>query len=70
MRHPVTVSWLASFGSEEHNDLGRRYQEVIEELSRDIAPARMARLHELFKLGTRYEWMFWDMAYSRQGWPV
>ena len=70
VRHPVTISWLASFGSEEHNDLGRRYQEVIEELSLDIAPARMARLHELFKLGTRYEWMFWDMAYSRQGWPV
>ena len=68
--HPVTTSWLASFGSEEHNDLSRRYHEVVEDLASGLPPARMERLHEIFKIGARYEWRFWEMAYTRERWPV
>lgn len=70
VQHPVSKSWLASFGSQEHNDLSRRYTEVVEALARGLPPARIERLHELFRLGTRYEGMFWDMAYNRRRWLV
>jgi thiaminase/transcriptional activator TenA len=70
VKHPVTCSWLASFGSDDHNDLSRRYIEIVEELGTGLPPQAIARLHELFRLGTRYEWMFWDMAYTCQRWPV
>jgi thiaminase/transcriptional activator TenA len=70
VKHPVAVSWLASFGSEHHNDLSDRYAATVEQLAEGAPPARINRLHELFRLGSRYEWMFWNMAYTRETWPV
>jgi len=31
---------------------------------------RLDELARLFELGCRYEWIFWEMAYTRQQWPV
>ena len=70
VRHPVTTAWLASFGSEDHNELSRRYHEVVEDLAGGISPAHESRLREIFKTGCRYEWMFWQMAYTIERWPI
>lgn len=29
-----------------------------------------ARMHERFRVTSRYEWMFWEMGYRRESWPV
>jgi thiaminase/transcriptional activator TenA len=70
VRHPITTSWLSSFGSEEHNELSHRYHEIVEDLARDVPARQMEGLHEIFKLGARYEWKFWEMAYTQERWPV
>ena len=28
------------------------------------------RVHRHFRTTSRYEWMFWDMGYRREAWPV
>jgi thiaminase len=28
-----------------------------------------ARLHEIFLISTRYEWLFWEMAWRSEAWP-
>ena len=42
VKHPVTCSWLASFGSDDHNDLSRRYIEIVEELGTGLRPSDSA----------------------------
>ena len=30
----------------------------------------IARMEEAFLISSRYEWMFWDMAWREERWPV
>jgi thiaminase len=34
------------------------------------AEQRLAELARLMTLGCRYEWMFWEMAWRQQRWPI
>jgi len=70
VRHPVHVDWLATFGGADHNDMNSQYQGVIDHLVEDAGPARRAELSQVFKTSIRYEWMFWQMAYTLEHWPV
>ncbi len=42
--------------------------EVLPELT--YAEQRVAQLARLMTLGCRYEWLFWEMAWKQEGWPV
>lgn len=70
VRHPVHVDWLATFGGADHNDMNTQYQGIIDHLVADAGPARRAELSQVFKTSIRYEWMFWQMAYTLERWPV
>jgi thiaminase/transcriptional activator TenA len=70
VKHPITAAWLATFGSEHHNELSRNYNETVDELMEGATDTRRAELTETFRMGTRYEWMFWEMAYTLERWPV
>ncbi len=39
-------------------------------LGPQLAPAEEARMHERFRITSRYEWMFWEMGYRWEPWPV
>ncbi len=60
--------WIAQYASE---DFGRAVQQVLEmmnvEAERLDAPSR-DRLKVAFQISTRYEWMFWDMAWREEKW--
>jgi thiaminase/transcriptional activator TenA len=43
---------------------------VTDELGPYLAPAERDRLHRHFRTSSRYEWMFWDMGYRMESWPV
>jgi thiaminase/transcriptional activator TenA len=47
-------------GSEDEDD----------ELVESYAERRIRQLAEVMKLGCRYEWMFWEMAWTQQTWPL
>ncbi|HID09635.1 TPA: thiaminase II [Candidatus Micrarchaeota archaeon] len=53
--------------------LSKEYREVVDKLVAliDRAPdALYERLERVFITGSRYEYMFWDMAYNMERWPV
>jgi thiaminase (transcriptional activator TenA) len=70
VRHPVTADWLATFGGADHNDMNLQYKRVLDELVSDAGPRRRAELSQIFRTSIRYEWMFWQMAYTLERWPV
>jgi thiaminase (transcriptional activator TenA) len=43
---------------------------VTDQLGPELAPAERARVHQHFRATSRYEWMFWDMGYREESWPV
>ncbi len=70
VRHPVHVDWLSTFGGADHNDMNIQYQGVIHHLVQDAGPQHRGELSQIFKTSIRYEWMFWQMAYTLERWPV
>jgi thiaminase/transcriptional activator TenA len=46
------------------------YMGVLDHLVEDAGPRRRAELAEIFTTSLRYEWMFWEMAYTLERWPV
>jgi thiaminase/transcriptional activator TenA len=36
----------------------------------ESGPASRARMTEHFVTTSRYEWMFWEMGYRQEAWPV
>jgi len=67
---PRRASWMAWYGSNEHHALLGRLLSTVDRLAGNAAESERARLLQIYRLGLRYEWMFWDDAYFERGWPV
>jgi thiaminase/transcriptional activator TenA len=67
---PRYQRWIDLYGSEEFGDVVREVLAVTDELGPYLAPPERDRLHRHFRTSSRYEWMFWDMAYRMESWPV
>jgi thiaminase/transcriptional activator TenA len=67
---PRYRQWIATYGSEEFGAETREVIAVTDRLGREISVAERERVRNHFRVTSRYEWMFWDMGYRREAWPV
>lgn len=68
--NPRYQQWIDTYGADE---FGAEVREVIaatDELSGSLSAAERDRVWRHFLTTSRYEWMFWDMGYRRENWPV
>jgi thiaminase/transcriptional activator TenA len=62
--------WIATYGADEYQAV---VSEVIRELDRvssGLSGEEAAAVRRHFRTTSRYEWMFWDMGYAMESWPV
>ena len=62
--------WMEFYGSERHHALMDDFRSALDRLTANMGQEELDGLLENWKLGMRYEWMFWDDAYHMRGWPV
>ena len=67
---PRYQRWIDMYGGEEFGETVRAVLAVADEMGPDLAAAERARVHRHFRVTSRYEWMFWDMGYRKQAWPI
>ncbi len=70
LTQPVAIHWLEWGAGDEHAQIVDDMKAVIDRLSADVSEAKRDELAHAFLTSSRYEYMFWDMAYYEQGWPV
>jgi thiaminase/transcriptional activator TenA len=68
--NPRYQRWIDTYGSEEFDAEVREVIAVTDTLGPELANAERERVRRRFRTTSRYEWMFWDMGYRRQAWPV
>jgi len=66
--HPF-ADWLATYASPDFDAVGTWIRERLDALAASPCPEEEARLHEIFLVSTRYEWLFWEMAWRLEEWP-
>jgi thiaminase (transcriptional activator TenA) len=67
---PRYQKWIDTYGGEEFGGTVREVLAVTDQLGPGLGPAERALVHRHFRVTTRYEWMFWDMGYRKESWPV
>ncbi len=67
---PTYAAWIDTYGSGEFDVIVADVLAATDALGTELGEAEKARCRAHFAATTRYEWMFWDAAYHRLGWPV
>ncbi len=66
--HPY-LDWLATYASPDFDAVGVWIRERLDARVAILSPEEEARLHEIFLISTRYELLFWEMAWRLEEWP-
>lgn len=67
--HPY-ADWLATYASPDFDAVEIWLREHLDACATSLRPLEEARLFELFRVSTNYEWFFWEMAWQREEWPL
>jgi len=67
--HPYQ-EWLQLYGSPEFAEVARWMREVVDRCAKTAGKAEKTRMTEAFLISSKYEWMFWDMAWREEQWPI
>ncbi len=62
--------WIDTYGADEFGDEVREVITATDVMNAGLSAAERDRVRRHFLTTSRYEWMFWDMGYRRENWPV
>jgi thiaminase (transcriptional activator TenA) len=62
--------WIETYGGEEFADVVKAVLELTDEIGAGLSAGEDSKVAEHFSTTARFEWMFWDMGYRKEGWPV
>jgi thiaminase/transcriptional activator TenA len=66
---PLYKRWIGTYASEEFGTVVRAVLAAADQVAADLRPSDREAMRRHFIATSRYEWMFWDMGFRREGWP-
>jgi thiaminase/transcriptional activator TenA len=70
VEHPIYGEWYTTYTSKEYAELVEWFKSLTDRYALDSGEAIRERMKTHFIVSSRYEYMFWDMAYRKEEWPV
>ena len=70
VEHPIYGTWTSVYKEGLLAESVRAWRSLVDAYGRDASEEQRGRLEEIFLTSSRYEYMFWEMAYRCQGWPI
>jgi thiaminase/transcriptional activator TenA len=67
---PLYARWIETYASGEFGAVVRAVLEATDATAARLGPAEREAMHRHFVTTSRYEWMFWDMGFRCEPWPV
>ncbi|MBM4122498.1 MAG: thiaminase II [Nitrospira sp.] len=67
--HPYR-DWLMLYASPEFAEVQRWMRKEVDQWAKSAGKDEKRRMEEAFAVSSRYEWMFWEMAWNEEEWPV
>ncbi len=62
--------WIATYAAEEFGGVVRAVLDVTDRIAARLGEPERETMRRHFVTTSRYEWMFWDMGWRRESWPV
>lgn len=67
---PRYQRWIEAYGGDEFAAVVRDVLAEADAIGSLLSPSERDAVHRHFRVASRYEWMFWDMGYRLESWPV
>ncbi|MBI1892689.1 MAG: TenA family protein, partial [Candidatus Rokubacteria bacterium] len=67
---PLYRRWIGTYAAEEFGSLVRAVLAATDATAARLTSAERDTMRRHFLTTSRYEWMFWEMGYRRESWPV
>jgi thiaminase/transcriptional activator TenA len=67
---PLYARWIGTYASKEFGGVVTAVIDATEQTAARLGAGERDMMRRHFVTTSRYEWMFWDMGYRRESWPV
>ncbi len=64
------AKWIETYASTEYQEIVGWLRTLFDETVGDVGGALRRGLQEIFDTSSRWEYLFWEMAWKMEGWPV
>lgn len=64
------AKWIETYASDEYRQIVDWLRALFNEAAGDVGGSARARLQAIFDTSSRWEYLFWEMAWRMEGWPV
>lgn len=68
--NPLYQRWIDTYGGEEFAKVVKEVLTLTNKISKKLRDEEKQAMKRHFLTTSRYEWMFWDMGYRIENWPV
>lgn len=67
---PRYAKWIDMYASHAFAVLAQWCRDLLDDLARELPQSHLRRVEEAFLTSSRYEWLFWEMVWKMEEWPV
>ena len=67
---PLYCQWIQMYSSSEFKALADWIRVLANRLAEEAGPSQQAHMEEAYLTSLRYEYLFWEMSYNQETWPV
>ena len=64
------VAWIDMYASDEFAELAAWCRDLLDRTTDGLPERELSRVEEAFVTSSRYEYLFWEMAWNQEEWPV
>lgn len=68
--HPIYREWIEMYASPEFGGLADYCAALLDRLAIGARSEDLARWGDIYRTSARYEYLFWQMSWEEQKWPV
>jgi thiaminase/transcriptional activator TenA len=62
--------WIDTYASEEFEKIVKEVLDIMNSIAGSLTPTQKEQVKQHFIMTSKFEYMFWDMGYRKQGWEV
>ena len=62
--------WIEMYASPEFQELAEWCRKVVDRVAEGLSPEVLGGMERAFVTSSRYEYLFWEMAFKLEQWPV
>jgi len=67
---PIYQEWIAAYGGEWFRTLVEEQINRLDKIAETLSKEDLERMKEHFIISSQYEYSFWEMAHTLEGWPI